>query len=187
MREAEQLRNALLTIERLQAEVERLSIDSLTGVAGRAVFERELLASFAQMKRTERPVGILMLDIDHFKDVNDTFGHPAGDDVLKDVAKAASSHMRGSDTFARYGGEEFVAIVRDASPPALTKLAERIRLSVAELTFKDVNRKITVSIGATLMDRLDQEPQDAIKRADVALYVAKDEGRDRVWFATALD
>lgn len=180
-----QLSAAYREVERLTKEVSRLSVDALTGVAGRAVFERTLQTDFARAQRTKRPVGVLMLDVDHFKGVNDDYGHTVGDEVLREIAKAAAAHVRDSDLFARYGGEEFVAVVDGATKSGLLTLAERIRESVAALVFTNdafADFRVTVSIGAALMNADDVEALDSIKRADAALYAAKRGGRDRVVF-----
>ncbi len=181
-------------VERLTAEVERLSVDCLTGVAGRAIFERTLQTDYARAKRTKRPFGVLMLDVDHFKGVNDRYGHPAGDEVLRAVAQAAAIHVRDSDLFARYGGEEFVAVVDSATKSGLMNLAERIRESVARLKFEGERQPgtagyvpafgVRVSIGAALLN-LDETDGavEVVKYADRALYAAKAGGRDRVMFA----
>ncbi len=178
-----ELREARAHVEELKAEVERRSIDALTGVAGRGVFERSLQTSYARVRRTKVPSGVLMLDVDRFKRVNDDFGHVFGDCVLRAVAQAAAFYVRESDLFARYGGEEFVAVIDRMSRRGLTVLAERIRKSVAALEFDyEGFVGVTVSIGAALMYDNDDDPFESIKRADVGLYRAKNSGRDRVEF-----
>lgn len=175
-RTKEQLRRQ---VEQLRAEVQRLSVDAVTGVAGRGVFDRALQVEHARSSRTRRQLGVMMLDIDHFKRVNDQHGHAIGDQVLRSVAQAAALHVRASDTFARYGGEEFVALIDGTTRTGLIALAERIRHSVAADRYP--LPQVTISIGVAFIET-DEPAEDGIKRADLALYQAKDAGRNQVKF-----
>jgi diguanylate cyclase (GGDEF)-like protein len=143
--------------------------------------------------KLNRPLSVLMLDIDHFKRYNDQFGHLAGDETLKKVAAIIRASMRKVDIIARYGGEEFVAVLPESSALTAHEVAERIRSSVARHDFKiyDSQTKVTVSIGiSTFPDDIfpggqtsfyDDLAFDLIRHADKALYRAKEEGRNRVF------
>jgi diguanylate cyclase (GGDEF)-like protein len=128
---------------------------------------------------------VLMIDIDHFKSVNDRFGHPVGDVVLKEVAQALARSVRRTDTVVRYGGEEFVAVVElddtVGEVPAAMAIANRIRLAVHDLdpAALGVDRPVTVSIGAAVIDGRSDHLAEYIEDADGALYQAKEAGRDR--------
>ena len=178
------LRNA-----RLHAEVLRLSLtDPLTGLRNRAYLELALEDEFERSTRYARPMSVLMLDIDHFKDYNDTFGHPAGDVALVEVTKAARSVTRDADVLARYGGEEFVMVMAETDHAGGYGLAERIRLAVRDL--QGLRRKLTVSIGVAWLSPSAPDGEGAhslLERADRALYQAKRMGRDRVCMARTLD
>lgn len=124
-----------------------------------------------------------MFDIDHFKTINDTYGHLAGDRVLIRIAKTARSVMREGDVLVRYGGEEFLAVLPAASRDNVRQMSERLRHMVEETTILDGEQaiRVTVSIGATSYPELDVEKeQDLIKNADEALYSAKQSGRNQV-------
>ena len=165
--------------KRLRAEVERLSIDAVTGIAGRGVFDRAMVTGYARAKRSSHPMGILMIDIDHFKHVNDVFGHQAGDRVLRDMAVALGYHIRGTDVLARYGGEEFAVVVDDANPVGLAILAENMRRKVEAMNRLSYPM-VSVSIGWAIEEASDGEAASILKRADAAMYVAKANGRNRV-------
>jgi diguanylate cyclase (GGDEF)-like protein len=119
-----------------------------------------------------------MLDIDHFKAINDTFGHQAGDHVLIEIASRLRRSLRGNDMVARWGGEEFIVLVRDCALPDAGRLAENIRAAIAEVPFGPMGR-ITVSIGAAEA-RDNEDLQSWLSRADQALYRAKRAGRNEV-------
>lgn len=188
-----------MTREELVAYVEYLEkevgIDALTGVANRRAFEDKLEHALAttQAGDTERRDGtptarlaLVMIDLDYFKDVNDTFGHPAGDEVLRQVASALAHSIRDTDVVARYGGEEFALILRGADAPAAVKKADEIRRRIAALTFKKhPGLHLTASFGvATTDDATDRDT--IVSFADAALYEAKNSGRDNVVMYTSL-
>jgi len=133
-------------------------------------------------------MAVMMLDIDHFKAVNDTYGHEAGDEILKEFAHRIQKNIRGVDLPCRYGGEEFVVIMPDTTQNNANNIAERVRLAVGDLKFDAGNGvfiPITVSVGIALnIDGIDA-PAKLLKRADVALYQAKGAGRNRVVFDAA--
>ena len=163
-------------VARLRGENEVLSMDAVTGIPGRGVFEIALDVEFARARRFGRRLGVLMIDVDHFKRVNDEHGHRVGDDVLRHVAQAIQAQVRRPDTVARYGGEEIVALVEGLTRRQLGKLAERARVAVEGLRCP----RVTVSIGTALLNDGDANGWDAVKRADIALYRAKRSGRNRV-------
>lgn len=159
--------------------------DGLTGIANRRCFNERLDAAVEIAKRSREPLSLLMVDVDHFKAYNDTYGHPAGDEVLRALAKALQASCRGgSDLVARYGGEEFAVIMPGASEAVARKTADRIAVSVRELdiphAFSDRGR-ITVSIGiSTLSPGMVGDPSVLLETGDKALYAAKCAGRDTV-------
>jgi diguanylate cyclase (GGDEF)-like protein len=175
-KENEQLKEE---IARLNAEIGRLSIDAVTGVAGRGVLDRAMVTGFARAKRTAHSMGILMIDIDHFKSVNDDFGHQVGDALLRIVAETLGACTRGVDTLARYGGEEFVVLVDFANDTGLAILAENMRKAVDSLNLSGYPL-VTISVGWSLQITWDETATDILKRADAAMYVAKANGRNRV-------
>ncbi|HKL84710.1 MAG TPA: GGDEF domain-containing protein [Treponemataceae bacterium] len=154
--------------------------DQLTGLKNRhffnAIFEREI--SIAQ--RSGRSFAILMCDIDHFKTVNDTFGHLVGDTVLRDIAQTIKKESRDSDVVARFGGEEFVILCIEDSKKNTIAFAERIRIAITKLTFKE-NMKVTISIGGSFF-AIDKTMNELLQEADQALYQAKENGRNAVIF-----
>jgi diguanylate cyclase (GGDEF)-like protein len=169
-----------------QTALERLAHrDGLTGIANRRSFDRTLDAEWRRALRKTKSLTLLMLDVDHFKGYNDSYGHQAGDECLRRVAAAmAQVPVRVSDQVARYGGEEFAVILPDMSLQGASVVAERIRVAVEQLAL--VNRVsatgwVTVSIGvASMTARPDQTPAQLVAWADAALFEAKRQGRNRV-------
>ncbi len=163
-------------------ELKRLSLaDNLTGLPNRRQLEAVVSARVAAMKRNGIPFGILFIDIDRFKDVNDRFGHHAGDRVLTTVARTLLGSVRPFDTVGRWGGEEFLGVFPHLASENLTEIAERLRNLVAATRAVCDNEAIpvTVSIGATLALPGDDEVS-VVKRADALMYRGKEEGRNRV-------
>ncbi|HEX8417128.1 MAG TPA: PleD family two-component system response regulator [Methylobacterium sp.] len=173
----------------VQASMELAITDGLTGLHNRRYLDSHLGALFAEAVLKQRPVAALMLDIDRFKTINDTFGHEAGDEVLKAFADRIRTHTRGIDIVARYGGEEIVIILPDAGVEGAHTIAERIRERIEAVPFsiqRDTREvSVTVSIGVAGRHADDAGPADMLKRADIALYRAKDSGRNRVVAAAA--
>ncbi len=159
--------------------VEELSVtDRLTGMFNRRKFEELLGYELAQHDRYGKELAVVMVDIDHFKEVNDTYGHPVGDKVLFEVAKLLSSCVRGSDSVCRWGGEEFVIISPHTDLKGALELGDKIRSRIASFTFHPTGHQ-TVSVGVTTV--LPEDTEDLIvMRADAALYQAKTKGRNRV-------
>ncbi len=157
--------------------------DPLTGLHNRRYMETHLKILMERAIKEDRPLSLLMIDIDFFKNVNDTHGHEAGDLILKQFANGISRNIRGIDLACRFGGEEFVVIMPETDIAIAMLVAERIRNHTETFSF-DVNGKgpvsITTSIGVTTMPGTMDTPQGALKRADEALYRAKNDGRNRV-------
>jgi len=169
--------------ERLQ-ELEKLALlDNLTQLANRHYLERELHARFEELKRVKVPFGILFIDIDHFKNFNDTYGHDIGDQVLKFVATTFVTNSRPFDLYGRWGGEEFVGIIRNIGPEELVHLGNRIRVLVEHSYLVHAEKKLSVkiSLGAT-MGRETDTIDSLTKRADTQLYESKKQGRNRLTF-----
>ena len=161
-------------------------IDGLTGVANRLKFEEYFRREWDRAKRTKRPISLLMIDIDFFKNYNDLLGHLEGDACLRRIAQALSRHLRaGMDLVARYGGEEFVVVLPETDLTQAKKVADRIREDVLRLNIphpaSKVSDKVTVSIGvASMVPRDSLKKEVLINMADKALYAAKKGGRNRV-------
>jgi diguanylate cyclase (GGDEF)-like protein len=160
-------------------------IDGLTGFGNRHYFE-SLKVKFDKF-RGKITIGILMLDIDNFKKVNDTYGHTFGDKVLKKVAETIINNVRFVDETVRYGGEEFLVMLFKAHREVVLRVAERIRQAVERIKFEEYPElKITISIGATLC-LPSSDTGECVKRADLALKKAKKEGKNRVFFLSPDD
>ncbi|MEO8540593.1 MAG: GGDEF domain-containing protein [bacterium] len=174
--------NAHLHAERDRLTVEA-STDGLTGLANRRHLEEYLTEQFRISSRYGTPLSVVMLDIDHFKAVNDTYGHPVGDQVLRNVAKVLTQTAREADLCARYGGEEFVVVLPATPMEGALELAERVRASVEATVMIAEGKKISVTISAGVNAyRKDGQatPDWLIKEADMALYDAKRAGRNRI-------
>jgi diguanylate cyclase (GGDEF)-like protein len=161
--------------------------DPLTNLMNRRAFLGVAGDALAYFKRYDRPLAMLVIDIDHFKKVNDTFGHAAGDAVICRVGEMVESAMRTTDKAARLGGEEFVVMLREVDELSGRAFADRLRATVAETSVEYGNQTInvTVSIGVALAHASDRDISDTIERADRGLYMAKNTGRDRVFFMPA--
>ncbi len=158
--------------------------DGLTGLCNHRAFQQKLAAEFDRSARYHTPLSLLLIDVDKFKPFNDTYGHPAGDEVLKQVASLLQSAARTTDCVARYGGEEFVVILPETDENGALEAAERIRLAIEQAPWQ--KRSITISAGLASM-RLDtSNPAMLIEEADKALYVSKEFGRNCVTHHDAL-
>lgn len=180
---------ALLAIRLKERERERASRDGLTGLYNRREFDRLLQAAVAREQRQQGHFSLLLLDIDHFKRLNDTWGHPAGDTALRNTARLLERHLRRGDQAARYGGEEFVAILPGADERGARHLAERIRSAVREAQVEVAPGQrvaVTVSLGLSVWPQDAAEAEELVAAADRALYAAKQGGRDRVVAASAV-
>ncbi len=160
----------------------RLTTDHLTGACNRAHFFEIAEVERRRCAHGDKQIGLVTLDVDHFKRVNDAFGHPAGDLVLRAVAEACASVLRPTDTFARLGGEEFVAVLPFANAAAAASLAERMRVAIGALSVDVGGRRlsVTASFGCTSHEAKAVSLNDLIETADRALYQAKRTGRNRV-------
>lgn len=180
------LQGQLRTIERLRAELaEQASRDELTGLHNRRHLMRAIEAELAGAARTGRPLSLVLLDVDHFKSVNDRFGHAVGDDLLVAIAGVLSAAARPGDTVARYGGEEFVVLLPGATPEQAWRRAQdwRERCAVASVGTAQGPLSVTFSAGVAGYPISGGSPADLLRAADEALYRAKAEGRDRVLLA----
>ncbi len=168
--------------KRLHQELERLAQqDSLTGLGNRRRFEQEVEAEMARSRRQVTPGALLLIDVDHFKSVNDSFGHLAGDRALKQIGEVLSARLRESDSLARLGGDEFAILLPDTGLREARLVAESLTRAIREATETGNGAPVTASIGVALFDgdpRLDVHT--VIAEADLAMYAAKDDGRDRV-------
>lgn len=170
-------------LEELLSKVEYMATtDALTGLFNRRRFHDVLSKDFERTKRYATPFSLLMLDIDHFKRINDEFGHQAGDTVLKEIAKVLVKNLREIDTASRYGGEEFMVILSNTEKKDAMYVAERMRISFENSKYPDIgNNKITVSIGCSgVPDKFIDNEEKLIRCTDLALYRAKQNGRNRL-------
>ena len=157
--------------------------DALTGAFNRSYFEEHLETELSWHLRHKEPMSLLMVDVDHFKLVNDRHGHPAGDKVLREVAERMSRMVRAKDIVARLGGEEFAILLRKTELMGARAIAERIRAAVGDLSviYRGEHISCTISIGvACRVDDEEWTPERLIAESDRLLYVAKDRGRNRV-------
>ena len=170
--------------KRLTIQKHKLFLDSLTQVHNRAALDERLEQEYKRWLRYRTPLCMAIIDIDHFKNINDNYGHMAGDKALKVVAKALQSALRDTDFIARFGGEEFVVLLPNINPDKFQKPLETLRQTIKSIPFRfrDAKVEITISIGATLFKEGDN-PSDVFERADKALYHAKNTGRDQVTLA----
>jgi len=169
------------TIERIQERADQLvsrRLDGLTGIFDRSSFDRDLSWSVSG----NHPVALLIADVDHFKKVNDTYGHPAGDEVLRAVAKVLASKCGNRNLVAyRYGGEELALIITGEPARRAAEIAESIRTDVEQLRLEAMpDLEVTVSVGLTAALDAERDGTKLVRRADAALYRAKQEGRNRV-------
>lgn len=163
-------------VARQNKYLERLSrLDPLTGLPNRRQWDEAASAEFTRALRSGRDAALLVLDIDRFKQVNDEFGHPIGDLVLRQLAGALQASVREVDTPGRFGGDEFGVVLAEATPEQAFEIAERIRANIFNATVK-----FTVSIGVAVIDSSMENAGEWIRCADQALYIAKRDGRNRI-------
>jgi len=164
-------------------ELQRVAaLDPLTGVYNRRFGLQRLSEEFGRSVRSGDPLGLMMLDLDHFKAINDTYGHLVGDRVLQAVVRSTRQVLREGDVLLRYGGEEFIIVLPGAGRDDLVQMAERVRRAVAEAEVVEAGQHIpvTVSIGGCGLPHANTtSPQDLISVVDAAMYAAKESGRDR--------
>jgi diguanylate cyclase (GGDEF)-like protein len=166
----------------------RAQTDPLTGVLNRRSLVERLQAGCFRARARSLPISLLFIDLDHFKEINDSFGHPAGDACLRAIIDPIQAELRQSDVIGRYGGEEFVVILSSADAAAAEPVAERIRKRVADVRVEGFGKpiRLTCSIGVATSDMLGVWDEHLIARADEAVYAAKRSGRNRVKFALPL-
>ncbi len=175
------------TKDLLKTEKHKSTHDELTGLPNRAAYNERAFHELRRFKRYHRPLSLAVCDIDHFKKINDQYGHSAGDDILRSIAQALLDHFkRGSDIVCRYGGEEFTIILSDCNLEQAGELAEQLRQDIAasHLSYLGEVLDITVSIGVCgLTPGPDHQPLDLLNATDQALYLAKRDGRNCVRLA----
>jgi diguanylate cyclase (GGDEF)-like protein len=166
---------------------EMADIDGLTGIYNRRHLEKRLLEEIDRLSRYEHGMGMLMIDIDHFKNLNDEFGHILGDEVLREVSALFRKHLRKADVLCRYGGEEFAVLLPETTGDKATGVAEKLRRIVENHHFAGLGRPLTVSIGVADFPDHGSTRDALVKAADSALYAAKDAGRNKVVRACATE
>ena len=177
-----QLAAKVAELEAAQGELNRLCrIDVLTGLANRMCFQEQISANIDFATRYRQPFSVVMADIDHFKLVNDTYGHETGDDVLRAVGRLLRDTCRKGDMPARYGGEEFIIILPMARLDAAVQVAERIREGMQAQNLLPDGKRVTLSLGVAEFKQ-GEAMKELVKRADDALYQAKGSGRNRVCY-----
>lgn len=173
------LKDALDRLRDQQVQLERLACtDGLTGLINHRTFRERLALELRRSMHDNRPLAVAMIDIDHFKGINDAFGHPVGDQVLAEVAQIIGKSVRPGDLAARYGGEEFALALTNTSEDGALTVAERLRANIAQHPFRC--RAVTVSVGVAVSDGTVVDASDLLARADRALYASKKGGRNRV-------
>jgi len=176
-------------LEEALREQERLAVmDSLTGLYNRRFLDAELQLELGRSARSHAPVGVLLCDVDHFKQVNDEYGHLVGDSVLREVARRLLNAVRNGDLVARYGGEEFVVLLPGGGKEKLREIGERCRRAFAEAPFQlphDQQTLVTISIGGACWPEDADTPRGLVGAADAALYRAKAAGRNRIILSDA--
>ncbi|MBA4371445.1 MAG: hypothetical protein C0402_01140 [Thermodesulfovibrio sp.] len=174
--------STLIANAKLHAQIERLATtDGLTGLLNHRIFQEKLTGELKRQSRLSGSLALMLTDIDHFKKVNDTYGHPVGDIVLKGVSKIIRETVRDVDIAARYGGEEFAVILPGTDGPGARIIAERLRESVREKTFSADGKtfNVSISIGIAVLPVDAKRKEELIEKADQALYHAKHNGRDQ--------
>ena len=168
-------------LHRRAEEMHRMArLDPLTGLYNRRHLDEHLRAIAMGSRRRMQPVGVLMIDVDRFKSVNDSLGHAAGDEVLCEVARRMRRIMRAEDVAGRWGGEEFLALLPQTDPPGAGAVAERIRRAMADAPVKLADREITVTVSIGYTAGVVDDVDALVNRADAAMYEAKEAGRNRV-------
>jgi len=190
-----ELKSAMLKAEMLAIKLEEANnklreaanIDPLTQIYNRRFFDEFLIWNFNRAQRYDSTLGCMMIDIDHFKNVNDTYGHLTGDRVLQGVAEALKNCLRNTDIVARYGGEEFVVLLPETHTKSIWLAATKLNQAVGNLTFflGEKELKVTISVGyvaytAASMPEI-SKPADLVRTADEFMYLAKLNGRNRIW------
>ncbi|WP_315923760.1 GGDEF domain-containing protein [Mesorhizobium sp. SP-1A] len=182
VREEGKLRAMTLSLSERSETLEQAALtDALTGMQNRRYFDDALKEYIAEFRRIGRPVGLMILDLDHFKQVNDTYGHDVGDEVLRVVANCLKNMTRYHDVAARLGGEEFAVVTPNMESPVLERFAERIRKAIeaTPVLAGSTRLRVTTSVGLAVWDGK-EAAEEFFRRADKQLYKAKRQGRNRV-------
>jgi diguanylate cyclase (GGDEF)-like protein len=169
----------LMYSEHSRAELEKLAAtDPLTGALNRRMLEQLLTAQLADIRRHPRPLSVLMLDVDKFKTINDSFGHDVGDTVLKAVVATSRLQLRPGDLIGRLGGEEFLIVLDNTGEAEAVQIAERLRATIANLNLVDADRRVPLSISIGVASRKSERSDfgELVRRADRAMYAAKSGG-----------
>ncbi len=174
----------LMASERVRAEFEHMAtFDSLTGALNRRVLQLAGEQELLRWQRHAHPFAVLLIDIDHFKQINDRYGHQVGDEVLKRMAHTLRQPLRKTDLLARYGGEEFLVLLPVTDGATALELGERVRAAVHAMPNDPASCPCTISVGVSALGQGDTSFDQLVARADLALYRAKNEGRNRVvWY-----
>ena len=174
----------ILALDQAMVRLEELAMtDPLTGIRNRRCFMQAAALEFERATRHSRPMAVVLIDVDHFKRINDRYGHQVGDKALIDIAQACQATLRKTDLLARFGGEEFIVLLPETGQREAVRLAERMRSAVAtDVQLPDRARTgvVTISLGAVALSRATPTLDLLIQAADQALYDAKRAGRDRV-------
>jgi diguanylate cyclase (GGDEF)-like protein/PAS domain S-box-containing protein len=173
----------LTRYKRMETQLINMALfDSLTGALSRPAFMEQSTKELSRSMRFHRPLSVMMIDIDHFKAINDNYGHAAGDNVLQIFVEAIQEVIRSTDFLGRVGGEEFALLLPDTSAPAAAHLAERIRERITRYPYLagDMLIEVTASLGVAEFQSEDRDIKTLLNRADEALYQAKQSGRNRV-------
>jgi diguanylate cyclase (GGDEF)-like protein len=179
----ERLRKQLEEIEKLQVALQEQAIrDGLTGCFNRRYLDETLERELWRARREDYPLSLVIFDLDHFKQINDTHGHLAGDEALKELARTLQAGIRQEDVLCRYGGEEFVVLMPGMALAVAAERAEGWRQTIAEICvrFGDIELKFTTSVGVAAYPEHGKMADELTQAADLALYIAKHEGRNRV-------
>src|SRR4051794_30191150 len=169
----------LANLRNLALAEARAATDSLTGLPNRRAVQEALKRMVAQAGRTLAPMAVLLLDLDHFKQINDTYGHDRGDAVLSAVGEVLAGALRTSDFVGRNGGEEFVALLPETGIDGAIEAAEKLRSAIGRVTLPGIDRPVTASVGAAVYPHTAADAESLLRLADRALYAAKAGGRDR--------
>jgi diguanylate cyclase (GGDEF)-like protein len=170
----------LANLRNLALSQARALTDGLTGLPNRRAIEDTLKRMIAQADRSGAPLGVVLFDLDHFKQVNDLYGHEKGDEVLSAVGVTIASNLRSSDFAGRFGGEEFILLLPETDADDAVTVSEKLRMALASVEVPSVPRPITASFGVAAMPADGSEPSALLRSADRALYLAKAGGRNRV-------
>jgi diguanylate cyclase (GGDEF)-like protein len=170
--------------ERAEQFEHEVFTDPLTSAMNRRAYDKRIKEEFDRFKRYRRTFSCLLFDVDHFKAINDGYGHATGDICLKEIIKRVTPMLRESDMVSRYGGEEFVVILPETDRKGAGEVAEKLRKTVENIDFvhRENQFKVTISVGVTESLDADKGPADLFQRMDMAMYDAKNSGRNKVVF-----